>query len=208
MPRGVLSTSSRAASKISENDTTEDLFRLTCSGFHDGGHIPRKYASGGKGDDVAPPLQWTGLPEGTESLAIIMEDVDAPDPEAPIAPFTHWVVANIPATLHGLPEGFTTKSVEEGSELSSIQEGVNDFKVPHYKGPLPPTGTHRYVITAYALDSMLKLGSKVTKEKLQDAMADHILAEASLTGHHSNEKMKGHATQYRSPGQHENPVAN
>jgi len=205
MTRG---TARLAAELAADAGHEEDVLRLWSPGFGKDGHIPRKYASGVKGDDMAPPLQWTGLPDGTEALALVMEDIDAPDPESPITPFTHWVVANIPATLHGLPEGFSTKDVEESSEYAGIHEGVNDFKVPHYKGPLPPTGTHRYLFTLYALDSRVNAGKKVTKERLEEAMEGHILAEATMEGWHGSEKLRDQKTAFRDPAQHEMTVGN
>lgn len=166
-------------------------FHLNSTAFKNDGHIPRKHTADGAGSqyDLSPPLTWHNVPEETVSLALIVEDIDAPDPESPIAPFTHWVVANIPATLQGLPQGFSTKDVgDDDSDLAKCKEGVNDFKVPHYKGPLPPTGVHRYVFTLYALDSELNVGKRLSKEKLQELMEGHSLGEATLTGLYSREK--------------------
>lgn len=165
-------------------------FALKSSAFKGEAHIPRKHTADGPGSqyDLSPPLSWHEVPEGTETFALIVEDIDAPDPEAPIAPFTHWVVANIPAILQGLPQGFSTKDIEEDSDLGKCQEGINDFKVPHYKGPLPPTGVHRYVFTLYALDSELHVGKRFSKEKLLELMEGHILGEAKLTGLYTREK--------------------
>ncbi|CAI5518947.1 unnamed protein product [Closterium sp. Naga37s-1] len=130
----------------------EESFYITSTSLGKDGHFPRQCTGDGsvQHHDLSPALEWHDVPEGTETLAIVMEDIDAPDPEAPI-------------------------------------EGVNDFKLPHYRGPNPPTGTHRYDIAVYALDCRIYMG-KITKEKLQEAMEGHVLGEAHLVGTYSKEK--------------------
>lgn len=166
-----------------------ETFHITSPAFKDGGHIPRKHTDDGPENqhDKSPAITWHGIPEGTESLALIMEDIDAPDPKEPLAPWTHWVLANIPPTLKGLPENFRVKD-HENSEYSEIHEGHNDNKVPGYRGPCPPVGVHRYVFTLYALDSKPKLRHKLVKESLLEAIEGHIIAEAQLTGTYTKEK--------------------
>ncbi|BBN16896.1 hypothetical protein MPTK1_7g10210 [Marchantia polymorpha subsp. ruderalis] len=178
-----------------------DEFRVTSTAFGNDGRIPRKHTADGAGaqHDMSPPLQWHNVPEETESLAIICEDVsESPDSTVP---FVHWVVVNIPPTLKGLPQGFHHKDVEGQKEYGDIQEGVNDFKVPGYRGPSPPTGEQRIEFRVYALDSKMNLGKKATKEKLVEAMEGHILAETMLVGHYAgNEKDdKGGFTSARGP---------
>ncbi|KAJ7515843.1 hypothetical protein O6H91_22G030800 [Diphasiastrum complanatum] len=177
-------------------------FRLISPAFPNQGKIPRKFTGDGAGalKDLSPPLEWYGVPEGSQSLALIVEDPDAPDPQHPIVPWVHWVVINIPPTLKGLPAGFSTKRVDENSEYAQMQEGVNDWKVPGYRGPNPPVGNHRYVFTLYALDTELNLGNKVTKEKVLDAIEGHVLGEARLIGYYTKEKHVSGHDQYMPPG--------
>ncbi|CAK9236283.1 unnamed protein product [Sphagnum troendelagicum] len=184
----------------------EDGLYLTSKEISHGGRIPRKFTQDSQGavKDISPPLEWYGVPEGTQSLVVIMEDPDVPEPENPIGvPWVHWVLVNIPPTLKGLPAGFTTKEVDSDhdDEFGEIQEGVNDFKVPGYKGPNPPAGLHHYSIKLYALDTKLKVSRKPSRDKVLDAMSGHILDEAELiatygkenhpTGHHEGDAPYG-----------------
>jgi Raf kinase inhibitor-like YbhB/YbcL family protein len=157
---------------------------LSIKGISSGGKIPRKYTQDGQGavKDVSPPVEWYEVPEGTVSLAIIMEDPDSPDPADPSPnSFVHWVVANIPPTLKGLPEGFTVKDhVTDDDEASEILEGVNDFKSTGYRGPVPSDSEHRYELHLYALDTKLRIPKKPSRDRLLEAMDGHILAEALL----------------------------
>uniref|UniRef100_J3M811 Phosphatidylethanolamine-binding protein n=1 Tax=Oryza brachyantha TaxID=4533 RepID=J3M811_ORYBR len=125
--------------------------------------------------DISPPLEWYRVPDGARSLALVVQDIDAPDPEGPIVPWTHWVVANIPPSVKGLPEGFSGKEGASGREFGGIQEGVNDWKQPGWRGPIPPSRGHRIQFKLYALDD------EVTKDKLMDAIQGHVLGEAELT---------------------------
>ncbi|XP_062181256.1 uncharacterized protein LOC133885543 [Phragmites australis] len=146
---------------------------------HDG-RLPRQYTMEGQGakKDMSPPLEWYGVPEGTRSLALVVQDIDAPDPEGPIVPWTHWVVANIPPTTKGLPEGFSGGG--SGREYGGLQEGINDWKQPGWRGPVPPSRGHRIQFKLYALDDEVHLGNKVTKDKLVEAIEGHVLGEAEL----------------------------
>ncbi|WVZ98915.1 hypothetical protein U9M48_044285 [Paspalum notatum var. saurae] len=148
---------------------------------HDG-RLPRQYTMEGQGakKDMSPPLEWYGVPEGTRSLALVAQDIDAPDPEGPIVPWTHWVVANIPPTTKGLPEGFSGKEGAAGREYGGVQEGVNDWKQPGWRGPVPPSRGHRIQFKLYALDDEMRLGNKITKDKLMEAIEGHVLGEAEL----------------------------
>jgi len=144
---------------------------ITSSAFTNGGEIPRKYTC--EGEDTSPDLSWSGVPEGTESLALIVDDPDAPDPEKPQRVYVHWVVYNIPPTTHGIPEG--------GSLASGPVTGSNDWGKQEWGGPCPPIGRHRYFFKLYALDTTLDLSS-ATKKDLEDAMRGHILEKAELMG--------------------------
>jgi Raf kinase inhibitor-like YbhB/YbcL family protein len=136
--------------------------------FEAGGAIPRKHT--GEGQDVSPPLEWGGLPEGTEEIALICDDPDAPTPE----PFVHWVVYKIPADRTGFPEGSTQEALE----------GENDFGRTGYGGCMPPEGhgVHHYHFKAYALDIELEAAAGLTKDQLLVAMEGHVLAEGELIG--------------------------
>lgn len=122
-----------------------DEFRLASSAINHEGRLPRKYTDEGQGatKKVSPPLEWYNVPEGTESLALVVQDIDAPDPNGPIVPWTCWVVTNIPPTLKGFPEGFSGKE-EAGGDFAGIQEGNNDYKVPGWRGPTLPNHGHRF----------------------------------------------------------------
>ncbi|GJM88853.1 hypothetical protein PR202_ga05426 [Eleusine coracana subsp. coracana] len=147
------------------------------------GRLPRQYSAEGQGakKDISPPLEWYGVPEGTKSLALVVQDVDAPDPDRPVVPWTHWVVANIPPDTKGLPEGFSGGGAGAGREFGGLQEGVNDWKQPGWRGPVPPSRGHRIQFRLYALDDEVHLGNKVTADKLMDAIEGHVLGQAELT---------------------------
>ena len=148
---------------------------ITSPAFGHNGEIPRRYTC--DGDDVSPALGWTGVPDGTMSLALIVDDPDAPDPAAPKMTWVHWVLYNLPADAGGLPEQAT------GTDLpSGTCEGVNDWKRTGYGGPCPPVGTHRYFHKLYALDVVLPDLGKATKALVERAMLGHVLASAELVG--------------------------
>ncbi|KVH94819.1 Phosphatidylethanolamine-binding protein PEBP [Cynara cardunculus var. scolymus] len=115
------------------------------------------------------------------STKLSVEDIDAPDPNDPIVPWTLWVVINIPPTLKGLPEGFSGREEGKGDDYANIKEGNNDFKVPGWRGPKMPSPGHRFEFKLYALDDEIDLGNKVTKDKLLDTIDGHVLGEAVLT---------------------------
>lgn len=116
-----------------------DEFRLVSPAINHEGRLPRKYTWEGQGalKNLSPPLEWYTVPEGTKTLALVVQVIDAPDPSGPIVPWTIWVAANIPATLKGLPEGFSGRKEEElDGDYAGIKEGNNDWKVPS----CPPMG--------------------------------------------------------------------
>ncbi|MFQ5346281.1 MAG: YbhB/YbcL family Raf kinase inhibitor-like protein [Rhodothalassiaceae bacterium] len=154
---------------------------LGSSAFANFGEIPRRYTC--QGDDVSPPLAWSGVPQGTRSLALIVDDPDAPDPRAPKMTWVHWVLYNLPADSRGLPEAVSPAALPRGT-----REGLNDWKRTGYGGPCPPIGRHRYHFKLYALDTVLPDLGKPTKAALLDAMEGHVLAEAALVGTYE----KGH----------------
>jgi Raf kinase inhibitor-like YbhB/YbcL family protein len=139
------------------------------------GEIPPRHTC--EGTDVAPALNWTGAPEGTRSLALIVDDPDAPDPKAPKTTWVHWVLYNIPPDATGLPEGSGASNLPRGA-----REGLNDWKRTGYGGPCPPIGRHRYFHKLYALDCVLPDLRSPTKARLEEAMEGRVLAEAQLMG--------------------------
>ena len=144
---------------------------LTSSAFGEGQPIPPLYTCEGK--DISPPLAWTAPPPGTQSLALI-----ADDPDAPAKVWTHWVIYNLPASNRQLKEGFPPGAEAEGE----IRQGINDSGDTGYGGPCPPSGVHRYFFKLYALDAVLSLKPGATKKQLESAMEGHILGQGQLMG--------------------------
>lgn len=148
---------------------------LTSAAFIAGGSIPSVHTCDGK--DISPPLAWSGVPAGTKSLALIVDDPDAPDPAAPKMTWVHWVLYNLPADAAQLPQG-----VAPGQLPAGTREGKNDWKRTGYGGPCPPIGRHRYFHKLYALDVVLPDLGQPTKARLEQAMQGHILGQAELIG--------------------------
>jgi Raf kinase inhibitor-like YbhB/YbcL family protein len=146
--------------------------KLESSAFGPSEGIPRKYTC--EGENLAPPLRWHGVPTGTQSLALIVDDPDAPDPAAPKRVWVHWVVYNLPVNSEGLPEG--------GKLPPEASAGTNDFKRTGYGGPCPPIGRHRYFHKLYALDTTLGNLGQPDKAKLEAAMKGHVLEQTQLIG--------------------------
>ncbi len=146
----------------SQNNGTYKM-NLTSPEFKDNEQIPSKFTCDGY--DISPTLNIGELPENTKTLALITDD-----PDAPTGTFTHWIVWNINPT----------NTIKEG-EKPGI-EGKNDFGSNGYKGPCPPSGTHRYFFRLYALDTVLDLKEEATKSDLKKAMKTHVLAKAELIG--------------------------
>ncbi|MFS8907342.1 YbhB/YbcL family Raf kinase inhibitor-like protein [Synechococcus sp. OH2] len=150
---------------------TPTALQLTSSAFAPSQPIPSRYTC--EGEDLSPPLTWSGAPVGTQSFALTMDD-----PDAPRGTFVHWVVYNLPASVTSLPEG-----IRSDSDLpQGAVHGQNSWGRNSYGGPCPPSGTHRYFFTLYALDRQLALAPGATKEALLQAMTGHILAQAQLMG--------------------------
>ena len=148
-------------------------FTITSPAFDNGGTIPRLYTC--EGQDISPPLAWADVPAGTKSLALIVDDPDAPDPEHPKATWVHWVVFNLPADLPGLPEAIT--HLPSGAEA-----GRNGWDRRAYGGPCPPIGTHRYFFKLYALDERLKVSPAAGKDQIEATMHNHVIASTELVG--------------------------
>ncbi len=148
---------------------------ILSSAFADGAEIPMRHTC--EGDDASPPLTWSGVPAGAKSLALIVDDPDAPDPAAPKMTWVHWVLHDLPPTASGLPEG-----PRHGALPPGTREGRNDWKRTGWGGPCPPIGRHRYYFKLYALDAELGDLGTPTKAKLEEAMEGHVLERAQLMG--------------------------
>ncbi len=145
---------------------------LKSSVFQNGEFIPAKYSC--KGDDVSPPLEWSGVPENTKSFALISDD-----PDAPMGTWVHWVMYDIPADKRSFPEGVRKDMIlDDGSK-----QGMTDFGRTGYGGPCPPPGpAHRYFFRLYALDAVPNLKPGLTKQELLNAIKDHVIEKAELMG--------------------------
>lgn len=141
--------------------------------FADGDTIPTQYTCQGK--NLSPPLSWTGIPKQAKSLVLIVDDPDAPDPQAPKMTWVHWVLYNLPTDISGLPEA--VKNLPTGTA-----QGLNDWHKTGYGGPCPPIGRHRYFHKLYALDTVLKELDRPSKDQLLKAMDGHILGRVELIG--------------------------
>jgi Raf kinase inhibitor-like YbhB/YbcL family protein len=148
---------------------------LTSTAFKNDGRIPGKYTC--EGEDLSPPLRWSGAPDGTKSFALIVDDPDAPDPAAPKMVYVHWVLYNLPAGTSSLDENASRSKLPDG-----VITGINDWKNAEWGGPCPPIGRHRYFFKLYALDTMLTGLSSPAKKDVENAMQGHILAQAQLMG--------------------------
>jgi len=150
---------------------------LTSTAFAHEDPIPSLYAC--DGDNISPPLQWDGVPEGTASLALIVDD-----PDAPVGTFVHWVLYNLPAEARGLDAGVPVDAeLPDGS-----MQGRNGARRTGYTGPCPPSGTHRYYFKLYALDTALDLApDAATKDEVLAAMEGHVLAQTELMGRYQRQ---------------------
>lgn len=155
------------------------VLKLSSTAFSQGGEIPSRYTC--EGQDVSPPLAWTGVPPNAKSLVLIVDDPDAPDPAAPERTWVHWVLYNIPPNPGSLGEG--AQKLPQGT-----LEGLNDWKRSGYGGPCPPIGRHRYFLKLYALDTVLPNLGKASKARLEGAMKAHVIAHAELLGTYQKRK--------------------
>jgi Raf kinase inhibitor-like YbhB/YbcL family protein len=144
--------------------------KLTSPAFEAGGVIPSKYTCDGR--NISPPLHIEDIPDDAASLALIVDD-----PDAPAGTWDHWILFNIPAT-----------TTDIGEDSSPGTPGTNDFRKQEYGGPCPPSGTHRYFFKLYALDTKLDLEAGLRKRAVEKAMKDHVLAEAELMGRYTRQR--------------------
>ena len=154
--------------------------KLSSTAFDADAAIPTLYTC--EGEDVSPALRWSDIPAGTKSLALIVDDPDAPDPAAPKMTWVHWVLYNVPADAQALAEATDTESLP-----SNTLEGLNDWQRTGYGGPCPPIGRHRYFFKLYALDLVLPDLQQPTKAELEQAMQGHVLESAELMGNYQKQ---------------------
>ncbi len=147
---------------------------ITSPAFEPGGAIPKQYTC--EGDDISPPLEWADPPAGTQSLALIMDD-----PDAPMRTWVHWVVYNLPPDARALADGASKANGKKFNLPQGAVQGTSSFKRADYGGPCPPAGQHHYVFHLYALDAPVE-GKALDKEALLKAMEGHILAYGELVG--------------------------
>jgi len=150
--------------------------KLTTKAFEPGGSIPARYTC--DGDDVSPALSWSGAPEGTRSFVLIMDD-----PDAPPGTWVHWVLYNLPGNANAIDEGVPeTERLADGS-IHGACWGVSSFSRLGYYGPCPPPGKpHRYYFRLYALDTVLEVDPRASRDEVLGAAKGHVLAETELMG--------------------------
>jgi len=162
----------------SETTTTRDGgLTLTSPAFGEGQAIPAKYTC--DGEDISPPLEWNDPPLGTESFALVMDD-----PDAGAKTWVHWVLYDLPAETRQLPEDMPP----EGRLPSGAAQGQNSWPRIGYGGPCPPSGTHRYFCSLYALDTVLGADAGLTQSELLQAMEGHLLAQTQLMGTYTHQQ--------------------
>jgi Raf kinase inhibitor-like YbhB/YbcL family protein len=150
--------------------------KLTSHSFRDGGTIPDIFSK--KGGDHSPALSWTGVPRDTRSLALIVDD-----PDAPSGLFTHWLLYGIDPGVTELKEHLPSTGVLS----NGARQGINGFRERGYSGPKPPSGTHRYVFHLYALDTDSDMPAGLTRQEVDGAIQGHIIEEATLTGRYRHQ---------------------
>lgn len=156
-------------------ECSQNGFRLYSPAFQEGGNLPQMYT--GDGLDLSPPLRWQGVPAGCVSLCLLMED-----PDAPLGNWLHWLLFDIPPQIQALPAGLERSAVLTNGARHGRCWGVHHYERIGYFGPMPPYGSvHRYCFTLRALDRRLGLSPGVTREQVNTASLNHVLAEDTLT---------------------------
>ncbi|HEY9848758.1 MAG TPA: YbhB/YbcL family Raf kinase inhibitor-like protein [Leptolyngbyaceae cyanobacterium] len=175
---GCSSANPKYHDRRSQIQVEDKTMKLESDSFSANGTIPPKYTCDGQ--NISPPLKWDTPPISTQSLALIVDD-----PDAPSRTFVHWVLYDLPPETGNLPEAIPAdRPILEGFGV----QGKNDFGKLGYGGPCPPSGTHRYFFKLYALDRVLELAAGATKEQLEAAMNGHILAAAELIGYYARRR--------------------
>jgi Raf kinase inhibitor-like YbhB/YbcL family protein len=155
--------------------------RMESPAFDATGEIPTEYTC--EGEDVSPELRFIDVPAEAKSLALIVDDPDAPDPEKPERTWVHWVLYNLPPDAGSLTRGVEPTKLPDGT-----RQGLNDWNRTGWGGPCPPIGRHRYFHKLYALDTVLSNLGKATKQDLLAAMQGHVVAQAELMGTYAKKK--------------------
>ena len=171
MPKVIVAAALAIALAIVSFASGEAKMKITSSAFQEGGDIPLKFTC--DGGDTSPPLQIAEVPSGAKSLALVVDD-----PDAPSGLFTHWMVWNISPQNNTIAEGSAPKGVH----------GTNDFGKSGYGGPCPPSGTHRYYFRIFALDRELELPAGTKRSQLDAAMKGHVIAQGELMARYSRKK--------------------
>jgi Raf kinase inhibitor-like YbhB/YbcL family protein len=156
-------------------------FALKSKDFKNEADIPAKYTC--EGENIPPELSWTGAPGNTKSFVLIVDDPDAPDPAKPEKVVSHWVIYNLPKTVHDLPAGVS--ALPKGA-----LQGMNEEQEPKYMGPCPPVGKHHYHFKIFALDTNPHFFARPTKADLEKEIAGHILAQSELIGLYAKREHK------------------
>jgi Raf kinase inhibitor-like YbhB/YbcL family protein len=157
---------------------------ISSTAFGNNGGIPVAYTC--EGEDLSPPLHFAGVPASAASLALIVEDPDAPDPRAPQTTWVHWILYDLPPDCTGLAQGVAGSALPPGA-----REGKNDWRRTGYGGPCPPIGRHRYFHKLFALDTRLGDLGRPNKAALTRAMQGHVLATAVLVGTYEKRSARG-----------------
>jgi Raf kinase inhibitor-like YbhB/YbcL family protein len=170
---------------VPADDPSRLTITLRSRSFSDGGMIPKEHTC--DGSDRSPPLEWSGVPQSAQELALICDD-----PDAPMGTWSHWVIVRLPPVVKAMEEGVPPESDLPVAAMETIEnappkdpaiQGKNDFGKVGYGGPCPPSGTHQYVFRLYALDRRIELGgSPPTRSDVLKAIKGHILAEGRLVG--------------------------
>jgi Raf kinase inhibitor-like YbhB/YbcL family protein len=171
MPKVIVAAALAIALAIVSFASGEAKMKIISSAFQEGGNIPSKFTC--DGGDTSPPLQIAEVPSGAKSLALVVDD-----PDAPSGLFTHWMVWNISPQNNTIAEGSTPKGVH----------GRNDFGKSGYGGPCPPSGTHRYYFKIFALDRELELPAGAKRSQLDAAMKGHVIGQGELMARYSRKK--------------------
>ncbi len=154
------------SASLTKEVSAMDTLKITSQAFQNNGHITGKYTC--DGEDINPPLLIENCPQATKSIAMIVDD-----PDAPVGIWVHWVIWNIAPDV---------KEIKENTIPQGAIEGMNDFGKHSYGGPCPPSGTHRYFFKVYALDNMFGISPNSNKADLENAMKGHILAQGQIIG--------------------------
>ena len=163
----------RVSNGLGSNTAAQVTLTLTSPGFAADAAMPAKYSC--EGQNLSPPLAWSGAPPSTKSLALIVQDPDAPDPDLPTKVVTHWVVYNLPPSSAAISEGGS--DLPAGAEQAKNEKGDNG-----YMGPCPPKGRHRYFFKLYALDTVLHELSGPGEKEIEQAIQGHVLGTGELVG--------------------------